>query len=152
MNREERYHHWLQLAVLPPEVLANHSDSAGEEWIVVTAEGDPPDRQHHMARLASSEDLPYFAFALAKSYLEDVGEWPLFGMKAEDALASWEESSAEPREAVRTILASVHPVWPDVELLFAGPAREWPGDTAHAENWHASLKKAISSTPPSGIQ
>ena len=112
----ERYYQWLQRAEgHPPEWLANYIASPQAKWIVTTADGQMPDRRHAMARLESETDLPYWAFVLAKSYLDDVGEWPLFGMNAEQALEEFADHGNASR-AVREILHSVLPVWPDVTV------------------------------------
>lgn len=120
----ERRARWLgQTAGLPPEDIAAWNDPEGVGWSVVTEEGEGEFLERRTAGVATGEDLPFWAFALAKSYLDDVGEWPLFGFKAEVALADYEDHR-DPVRAVHEILASVLPVWPDVRVVFVGEARE----------------------------
>lgn len=120
---EARRQRWLHIARNhPPEALASHLSSPESDWVVVTEEGPEIDRVRRAAYLDDPDDLPYWAFALAKLYLDDVGEWPLYGMQAEAALLTW-ESNPDPDhlvETVRAILASVTPVWPDLKVLSIG--------------------------------
>ena len=117
---EERQIRWLAVArSCPPEQLAAMVASPQARWTVVTETGGAADKVRRTAYLNSLEDLPFWAFALAKSYLDDVGEWPLFGMATEQALSRWEEH-LDPLRAVRELLASVHPVWPDLEVVYVG--------------------------------
>lgn len=117
---EERHHRWLAISrTMPPEQLAVFVASSQARWVVITEIGGSSDRVRSTAYLDELEDLPFWAFALAKSYLDDVGEWPLFGMHTEGALDAWAEHQDAIR-AVREILDSVKPVWSDLDLLFAG--------------------------------
>ncbi|MBF0461593.1 MAG: hypothetical protein HQL87_09370 [Magnetococcales bacterium] len=117
---EERQIRWLAIArTRPPEQLAALVASPQARWTVVTETGGLSDKVRRTAYLDTLEDLPFWAFALAKSYLDDVGEWPLFGMATEQALSLWEEH-LDPIRAVREILASVHPVWPDLAVVYVG--------------------------------
>lgn len=121
---EARLHKWLGIgSQLPPEALAAHVEADTAHWVVVTEEGPPADRRRHTAYLLDGEDLPFWAFALAKSWLDDVGEWPLYGMHAEDALEAYIEHGNVER-AVREIVAAITPVWPDVEILYVGEEKE----------------------------
>lgn len=117
---EARLARWLAIAkTMPPEQLASLVESPQAHWVVITETGDPPHTVRLTAYLNTQEDLPFWAFALAKSYLDDVGEWPLFGMGTEQALIAWEEHQ-DPIRAVGEMLASVKPVWPDLEVVFVG--------------------------------
>lgn len=120
VHPEERHQRWLARArALPPEGLASVVQSPGARWAAVTETGDPGDRVRLTAYLEDPEDLPYWAFALARSYLDDVGEWPLYGMHTEMALADLERHK-DPLRAVREILKTVQPVWADLEVVFVG--------------------------------
>lgn len=120
----ERRQRWLGLTLdMPPEEIAAWVDGPDARWSVVTEEGEGPSLERRTAFVSAREELPYWAFALAKSYLDDVGEWPLFGFAAEAALADYEEHQ-DPVRAVHEILASVLPVWPDVRVVFVGVAGE----------------------------
>ncbi|MEO5362186.1 MAG: hypothetical protein H7838_00975 [Magnetococcus sp. DMHC-8] len=120
LSPEERLIRWLALArPLPPEELAALVVSPQARWTVITEVGGPASPVRQTAYLESMDDLPCWAFALAKSYLDDVGEWPLFGMATEQALDEW-ETHRDPGRAVRDILASVKPVWPDLEVIYVG--------------------------------
>jgi hypothetical protein len=115
-----RRYRWLTLAKEhPPEWLANHLESPSARWAVVTEDGPREDRQRYVAYLEDREDLPYWAFALAKGYLDDVGEWPLFGLMIEESLSALEEH-ADPIRCVREILAGIQPVWPDFAVIHVG--------------------------------
>ncbi|MBF0152781.1 MAG: hypothetical protein HQL64_03450 [Magnetococcales bacterium] len=117
---EERHQRWLAIGrERPPEWLASHVDSPKARWVVSIEEGPDNDRQCHTAYLDDQADLPHWAYALAKAYLDDVGEWPLFGMRADVAMADYADHNDPPR-AVRDILAAIHPVWPDVTILHIG--------------------------------
>lgn len=117
---EERYQRWLALGKdQPPEWLASYIESPTAHWAIVTENGPKEDRQRLTAYLQDPQDLPYWAFALAKSYLDDVGEWPLFGMLVEAALHSLEDH-ADPLRSVREILAQVKPVWSDLDVVYLG--------------------------------
>ncbi len=117
VSDEERLIRWLAIAgTLPPEGLAALREAEGAGWRVVTASGEGLARSERIACLRAPEDLPFWAYALAKSYLDDVGEWPLFGMATEQALAAYEEHR-DVVVAVREILATVQPVWPDVLVV-----------------------------------
>ena len=116
----ERQQRWLGIAkTMPPEELAAFVESGHPRWVVITETGGLLDRIRRTAYLNSSQDLPYWAFALAKSFLDDVGEWPLFGLQTELAFDDWEEHQ-DPIRAVREILASVKPVWSDLDVLYVG--------------------------------
>ncbi len=116
----ERQHRWLAMAKnRPPEWLAAHVASPAATWAAVTETGDGNNRQRLTAYLQDRADLPYWAFALAKSYLDDVGEWPLWGMNTEMALAEL-ENHGDPLRAAREILETVKPVWSDLDLVFVG--------------------------------
>lgn len=116
----ERQHRWLAIAqTMPPEQLAAFIESTQACWVVITETGGPKDRVRLTAYLNELDDLPFWAFALAKSYLDDVGEWPLFGMQTELAFSFWEEHQ-DPLRAVQEILTSVKPVWSDLDVIYAG--------------------------------
>ena len=120
LSPEERHARWLAMASgLPPEQLATIVTSPQASWVVITQSGGTVDAVRRTAYLESSADLPCWAFVLAKSYLDDVGEWPLFGMATEQALGKWEEHQ-DPVRAVQEILASIKPVWPDLEVVYVG--------------------------------
>ncbi|GAB0057506.1 hypothetical protein SIID45300_01835 [Candidatus Magnetaquicoccaceae bacterium FCR-1] len=115
-----RLHRWLALAAEhPPEWLAAVVESPTAKWVVVSEDGPEADRQRYVAYLNDLDDLPYWAFALAKGYLDDVGEWPLFGLPVEEALNALEEHG-DPLRAVREILAGIKPVWPDFRVMHVG--------------------------------
>ncbi|MBF0143308.1 MAG: hypothetical protein HQL57_11200 [Magnetococcales bacterium] len=117
---EARRQRWLSLAKAnPPEWLAAFVESPRARWVVVTEEGSGRHLVRRSAYLLDIEDLPYWAFALAKCYLDDVGEWPLFGMQAEAALQDFADHQ-DPLLAVPRILAAIKPVWPDVVVTFVG--------------------------------
>ncbi|MEO5353480.1 MAG: hypothetical protein H7835_09770 [Magnetococcus sp. XQGC-1] len=121
---EERLARWLSITRgMPPEQLAALTVTPRARWAVTTETGGPDHGVTLTAYLESSDDLPFWAFALAKSYLDDVGEWPLFGMATEQALDMWAEHQDSIR-AVREILATVKPVWPDLEVLYVGQEKE----------------------------
>ncbi len=120
LSPEERRARWLAIGgTLPPEQLAAWVESPQARWAVITETGGPADTTRLTAYLNSPDDWPFWSFALAKSYLDDVGEWPLFGMATEQALEEWEEHR-DPGRAVREILASVQPVWPDLRVVYVG--------------------------------
>lgn len=120
----ERQHRWLGISrTMPPEQLAAFVESHQACWVVITETGDPQDRTRLTAYLNAWQDLPFWAFALAKSYLDDVGEWPLFGLQTEQAFSLWEEHQ-DPIRAVLEILASVKPVWSDLEVLYVGEEKQ----------------------------
>lgn len=115
---EERRCRWLALADQhPPEWLASYVSSGQASCVVVTEHGGGG--EPCMACLESMEDLPYWAFALAKSYLDDVGEWPLLGMSVEYALLDY-ESHGDPERALEEIMATIQSVWCDVAVRFVG--------------------------------
>ena len=117
---EARHARWLAIAhSMPPEQLAALVESSQAHWVVITETGDPPHTTRLTAYLNAQEDLPFWAFALAKSYLDDVGEWPLSGIATEQALVAWEEHQ-DPIRSVWEILASVKPIWPDLEVIYVG--------------------------------
>lgn len=117
---EGRLARWMAQTIgQPPETLANHIASPTASWVVVTTDGPEIDPQRHTAYLDEEADLPCWAYVLAKSFLDDVGEWPVFGMAADNALANWEDHQDASR-AVREILATVQPVWPEVTMLYVG--------------------------------
>ena len=120
LSPEERQIRWLAIGrMLPPEQLAAIVASPQACWTVITETGGAADNVRRTAYLNRADDLPFWAFALAKGYLDDVGEWPLFGLATEQALSLWEEH-LDPVRAVQEILASVKPVWPDLEVIYAG--------------------------------
>lgn len=119
-----RHHRWLALSsTLPPEQLAAFVESPEAGWVVVTETGEIRARIRLTAYLNDRLDLPHWAFALAKSYLDDVGEWPLFGLDTELAFSAWEEHQ-DPVRAVQEILATVKPVWPDLDVCHVGEERQ----------------------------
>ncbi|MEO5365070.1 MAG: hypothetical protein H7831_01675 [Magnetococcus sp. WYHC-3] len=121
MPHRARRIQWLELAGrMPPEALASHIQADDAAWVVVTEQGDAPDVQRHTAYLSEAADLPFWAFALAKSYLDDVGEWPLTGLATESALERVLADGLEGDAAVRLILGTLEPVWPDVRVVFVG--------------------------------
>ncbi len=117
---EESYHRWLNLAKnQPPEWVASYMEAPSARWVVVTENGPAEARQRMTAYLKDPNDLPYWAFALAKSFLDDVGEWPLFGMFVEQALFALDEHH-DPLLSVREILTQIKPVWSDLDVIFVG--------------------------------
>ncbi|MBF0138382.1 MAG: hypothetical protein H7833_01125 [Magnetococcus sp. DMHC-1] len=117
---EERHQRWLAMGrERPPEWLAAYVESPGARWVVSIEDGPDNDRRRFTTYLNDPQDLPHWAYALAKAYLDDVGEWPLFGMRADVALAGLSDHGDIPR-AVREILAAIHPVWPDVIVIHIG--------------------------------
>ncbi|MBF0371497.1 MAG: hypothetical protein HQL52_18815 [Magnetococcales bacterium] len=121
----ERRMRWLGRAKgKPPEWLATFVESPQAGWVVVTEEGEKPHEVRRSAYLEEPAELPFWAFVVAKAYLEDVGEWPLYGMNTEMALDTFiEGGELDPASAVRQILATVKPVWPDLEVVFVGRER-----------------------------
>lgn len=128
-NPSERLIYWLAIAKHhPPEWLASYVESPKASWAVVTENGPDIDRERNTAYLQRFQEAPYWAFALAKSYLDDVGEWPLAGVKTELTLAQYEERLEQGEEenhsnierAVREILNTVKPVWPELDVIFTG--------------------------------
>lgn len=118
---EEKWGKWLALiGGHPPEWLASYVESPQASCMVVTGHG--AGMEQRTACLDRLEDIPYWALALAKAYLDDVGEWPLQGMHAEYALLDY-ELHRDPRRALTEIIAAIKPVWPDVEVIYAGDAR-----------------------------
>lgn len=116
----DRLLYWTRLAEgQPPEAWAAFEASPTAPWIVITEDGPPLDRHRYRCRLEQAEDLPCWAFVLARSYLEEIGEWPLCAPAAEFALAAWEEHQDHER-AVREIMATVLPVWPEVTVVYVG--------------------------------
>ncbi|MBF0426087.1 MAG: hypothetical protein HQL66_09765 [Magnetococcales bacterium] len=117
---EERHQRWLAIGrEHPPEQLAAYVAAPGARWAVSLADGTDDARKVYTAYLEEQAELPFWAFALAKAYLDDVGEWPLFGPRAEVALAEYLDHGDVVR-AVRAIIAAIHPVWPDVTILHIG--------------------------------
>ncbi|MBF0341989.1 MAG: hypothetical protein HQL95_13660 [Magnetococcales bacterium] len=115
-----RLHRWLGLSrEHPPEWLAGYLESPTARWVVVTEDGPEEDRQKFVAYLNDATDLPYWAFALAKAFLDDVGEWPLFGLPVEEALHAFDEHG-DPLRGVREILEGIRPIWPDFKVIHAG--------------------------------
>ncbi len=130
---KERLVRWKVLAKgHPPEWLASYVASPGSRWTVITQEGHGHALKRRTAYLKTREDMPCWAFELARSYLDDVGEWPLYGMKSEAALFAYEEHQ-EPERAVREILTGIEPVWPDVRVLYVG---EEHADQQQGEDCH----------------
>ncbi|MGN7610636.1 hypothetical protein ACQZV8_00970 [Magnetococcales bacterium HHB-1] len=121
-----RYYQWLgRTKKEPPEEIASWIASSSAHWSVIIEAGPKLNRQRYTAYLEEPEDLPYWAFMVAKSFLNDVGEWPLFGMHTELALQNYEEAEEQdPERAVYEIIATIHPVWPDVTVLFVGREEE----------------------------
>ncbi|MBF0613268.1 MAG: hypothetical protein HQL55_19290, partial [Magnetococcales bacterium] len=118
-NRDERLYHWLRITEgQPPEWVASYVQSPQATWSVVLEDGPDIDRHHYTAFLEDPQDLPFWAFALAKAYLDDVDEWPLYAITAELALDAFEEHG-DPVLAVHHVLSSVTPVWPDVRVVYA---------------------------------
>ena len=111
---------WLEkVGHLPPETLANFVEAPGAKWAVITEDGPPLKRVKSAAYLETPTAMPFWAFCLAKSYLDDVGEWPLYGMAAEVALDQFDDHQ-DPERAVREILSSVTPVWEDFSVHYVG--------------------------------
>nr|CRH05871.1 conserved protein of unknown function [Candidatus Magnetococcus massalia] len=104
---------------MPPEQVAAWQEPPPARWQVVIEDGPQLKRQRYIAQLAQQEDLPFWAYALAKAYLDDVGEWPLFGFQADHALTLFEDHGDTER-AVRDVMAAIKGVWPDVEVIFIG--------------------------------
>ncbi|MBF0613641.1 MAG: hypothetical protein G8237_00820 [Magnetococcales bacterium] len=115
-----RLHRWLALGrEHPPEWLAAIMESPQARWVVVTEDGPQEDRQRYVAYLEDRADLPCWAFALAKSFLDDIGEWPLYRLPIEEAMLASEEHG-DPIRAVWEILAGVKPIWPDFQVIHVG--------------------------------
>ncbi len=128
-NAAERRMYWLAIAKNhPPEWLASYVQSPQAPWAIVTENGPAQRRERNTAYLLRWQEAPYWAFALAKSYLDDVGEWPLTGIHTEVVLAHFEDNLEESgvddmdlvEKAVRDILATVKPIWPELEVVFTG--------------------------------
>jgi hypothetical protein len=128
-NANERRIYWLAIAKHhPPEWLASYVESQKASLVIVTENGPAIQKERSSAYLENFEDAPYFAFALAKGYLDDVGEWPLAGIATELALTHFEEKIAQEgganiataEQAVRAIITTVQAVWPELEVVFFG--------------------------------
>ncbi|MBF0453757.1 MAG: hypothetical protein HQL72_02940 [Magnetococcales bacterium] len=128
-NESERRIYWLATAKNhPPEWLASYVHSPKAPCAIITEDGPAQRRIRCSAYLNHWDDAPYWAFALVKSYLDDVGEWPLAGIQTELALAHHEsrleqgqgQSMEEIEKATREILLTVKSVWPDVDLIYIG--------------------------------
>ncbi|MBF0621799.1 MAG: hypothetical protein HQL54_07710 [Magnetococcales bacterium] len=118
---EERKQRWKKIAVgMPPEALAAITQAPHARWHILTEDGPEIKREQRTASLVEPEEMPYWAFVLAKAYLDDVEEWPLFGMKAEMELEEYENNHHDPVLAVHEILSAVKPVWPEVSILYVG--------------------------------
>ncbi|MBF0423968.1 MAG: hypothetical protein HQL73_13355 [Magnetococcales bacterium] len=119
---EEKRLRWLTLAAnRPPEWLATYVASPTASTVVVTGgqeTGDLP----CSAYLESMDDVPYWGLALAKSYLDDAGEWPLLGMHVEYALMEYTEHG-DPERALMEIVSTIRKVWSDVNVLFVGEGK-----------------------------
>lgn len=117
ISLEERLHRWFATAEnQPPEWLADYHQSPTAPWVAVVEDGPEIDRQRFTARLDEADDLACWALVLAKAYLDDVEEWPLFGIKAELALDSYQDHG-DPVRAVQEIMAAIQPVWPEVKVV-----------------------------------
>ncbi|MBF0146265.1 MAG: hypothetical protein HQL84_09545 [Magnetococcales bacterium] len=123
LNLDELKHRWLALANgHPPEWIASYVASPGAACVVTTTgygEGGEP----CSAWLESMAEVPYWAFALAKSSLDDVGEWPLVGMQVEYALLDYEQHR-DPGQALAEIVAAIKTVWNEVEVVYVGEGRQ----------------------------
>lgn len=142
-NPIERRLYWLAVAEgQPPERFSAYIEDPSAPWTIVTENGPALQKERYSAYLLRWEEAPYWAFALAKSYLDDVGEWPLTGIETEWALLQFEQQREQRaqeegetegegetenealtlmiQEAVRTILHTVKRVWPDLEVIYAG--------------------------------
>jgi hypothetical protein len=128
-NASQRRIYWLAIAKNhPPEWLASYIESPQSRWAIVTENGPANQRERNSAYIQHWQDAPYWAFALAKSYLDDVGEWPLTGIKTELTLANFEElleqdggeNKETTQQAIRDILDTVKPVWPELDVVFSG--------------------------------
>ncbi|MBF0357629.1 MAG: hypothetical protein HQL70_03410 [Magnetococcales bacterium] len=128
-NATERRIYWLAIAKHhPPEWLASYVESQKANLVIVTENGPAIQKERSSAYLENIEDAPYFAFALAKSYLDDVGEWPLAGIATELALVNFEEQIIKDgktdittvEQSVRAILKTVQPIWPELDVVFFG--------------------------------
>ncbi|MBF0110888.1 MAG: hypothetical protein HQL76_17110 [Magnetococcales bacterium] len=119
---EEKRHFWLALANRhPPEWFATYVAAPGAGCAVVTRHG--VENEPCCAWLERMEDVPFWAFALAKSYLDDVGEWPLTGMAVEMALLAYEQHQ-NPEMAVNEIITALRSVWNEVEVVRMGMGRD----------------------------
>ncbi|MBF0587777.1 MAG: hypothetical protein HQL53_01485 [Magnetococcales bacterium] len=124
MSFLERKIRWQGMAKgRPPEWIASYEASPGAVWTVIIQDGEARHPRRFTARLKEPEDLPCWAYVLAKSYLDDVGEWPLYGMKADVAMHTYEEDHQDIERAVHEMIAAIHPVWPDVKVIFLGQER-----------------------------
>ncbi|MBF0446953.1 MAG: hypothetical protein HQL67_02010 [Magnetococcales bacterium] len=132
-NASEQRLYWLAVAKNhPPEWLAAYVESPTASWVIVTENGPKIRRERRTAYLSRWQEAPYWAFALAKSYLDDVGEWPLAGIKTELTLTLYEESRSavdldDPqmvKQAVRDILGTVKQIWPELEVVFVGEEQQ----------------------------
>jgi hypothetical protein len=132
-NPAQRRIYWLAIAKNhPPEWLASYVESPQSRCAIVTENGPAIQKERNTAYLENWQDTPYWAFALAKSYLDDVGEWPLAGIATELTLTHFEEQIAQNDEAdiatieqaVRKILLTVQAVWPELEVVFVGEEKK----------------------------
>lgn len=113
-----RQQRWLGIGKeQPPEDLAAHVESPQARWTVITEDGPEIKRLRRAAYLEDPLDLPYWAYALAKAYLDDVEEWPLFGLKADLGLEKYHTDHQDPIQAVHEILEAVTPVWPEFTVI-----------------------------------
>ncbi|MBF0194519.1 MAG: hypothetical protein HQL71_08160 [Magnetococcales bacterium] len=128
-NQSERRIYWLAIAKNnPPEWLASYIETPQSKFAIVTENGPTIKKERNSAYLENWQDAPYWAFALAKSYMDDVGEWPLAGIATELTLTHYEEQldqngetgQAIAEQAVRNILLTVQAVWPELEVIFVG--------------------------------
>ncbi len=121
---EEKRIRWLALGNKhPPEWLARYVASENAPVVVVTGGHGVGADVPSSAYLDAMDDVPFWAFALAKSYLDDVGEWPLVGMHAEYALLDYTEHK-DPERALMEIITTIKRVWHDVEVVFVGEGRQ----------------------------
>lgn len=117
---DARLARWTGLAKgRPPEWLAAFIASPSAAWSVVTEDGPERKRVTRTAYLDDPADVPCWAFVTAKAYLDDVGEWPVYGLATEAALDAFEQHGDIER-AVRDIISSVQPVWPELIVKFVG--------------------------------
>lgn len=123
-NPEELKQKWLAIAYnKSPEWLAAYVESSKASWVVVTENGPLEAKQRYSAYFEQQHDLPFWAFCLAKAYLDDVGEWPLLGLHAEYALLEY-DNHGNPLLAMESILATIKPVWPEMEVVYVGEEKQ----------------------------
>ncbi|MEG3641058.1 hypothetical protein [Magnetococcus sp. PR-3] len=103
----------------PPEQLAQWQDRPTSPWVVVIEDGPALDRQRYIAKFELQEEIPFWAYTLCKAYLDDVGEWPLFGFQADKALLQFEEHT-DIEKATKEVIECLNTVWPEVTLVYLG--------------------------------